>query len=50
MNGRRLTEQADGRGKGRTDRKKLKRRLERRAAKREPEVPPGYGKYRGYQL
>lgn len=27
-----------------------KRRLERHRAKRDPEVQPGYGKYRGYEL
>lgn len=27
-----------------------KRRLERHRAKRNPEVQPGYGKYRGYEL
>lgn len=43
-------EQADGRGKGRTFRKKLKARVERRRAKRNPESQPLYGKYRGYQL
>ncbi len=27
-----------------------KRRLERHRARRNPEVQPGYGKYRGYEL
>lgn len=43
-------EQADGRGKGRTDRKKVKRRRERRRAKRDPEAPDQYRRYVGYQL
>jgi hypothetical protein len=43
-------EQADGRGKGRTDRKKIKLRRERRKAKRDPEVPAGYKRFLGYQL
>lgn len=43
-------ESADGRGKGHTFRKKLKARVERRRAKRDPESQPQYGKYRGYQL
>jgi hypothetical protein len=43
-------EQADGSGKGRTERKKLKARTERRRAKKDPESQPGYGKYKGYQL
>lgn len=44
------SEQADGHGKGRTYLKKLKVRVERRRAKRDPEIQPRYGKYRGYQL
>jgi hypothetical protein len=30
--------------------KKWKVRKERRKAKRDPETPPGYGKYKGYEL
>ena len=29
--------------------KKIKRRIERRRAKKDPECTPGYGKYRGYE-
>ena len=43
-------EQADGHGKGRTERKKVKRRRERRRAKRDPEAPAGYKRFVGYQL
>jgi hypothetical protein len=47
------TEQADGKGK-RSDSyhqfiKRKKRRLERRKANRDPETPPTYGKYSGYE-
>jgi hypothetical protein len=42
-------EQADGDGKGKTYLKKVKARSERRRAKRNPEIQPGYGKYSGYQ-
>jgi hypothetical protein len=45
----RKTEQADGSGKGHTQRKKWKCRTERRRAKKDPESQPGYGKYKGYQ-
>lgn len=44
-------EQADGSGGSASHRdlKKRKRRLERHRAKQDPEVPPGYGKYSGYE-
>ena len=47
-------EQADGRGSKRkgsfhTHLKKQKRRVERRKAKTNPECPPAYGKYSGYE-
>lgn len=46
-------EQADDRPKRPSKRHKaLKRRknvIERRKAKRNPEAPPAYGKYRGYE-
>lgn len=44
-------EQADGSGKSGYHKflKKHKRRIERRRAKRDPECPPGYGKYSGYE-
>jgi hypothetical protein len=42
--------QADGEGKGKTYLKKVKARVERRRAKKDPECRPGYGKYSGYQL
>lgn len=52
MSGR-FCEQADGRNKGPRSYhaylKKNKRRMERRKAKINPEVQPGYGKYRGYE-
>jgi len=43
-------EQADGEGKGKTWLKKMKARTERRRAKHNPECPPGYGRYAGYQM
>lgn len=47
----RLCEQADGpSGKWHSYLKKLKRRTERRRAKRNPECIPAYKKYRGYEL
>lgn len=44
-------EQADGKGgsKRHTRTKKQKNRDERRLAKQDPEVQPGYGKYRGWE-
>jgi len=46
-----FTEQADGESGTAYHRflKKHKRRLERRRAKIDPEAPPRYGKYRGYE-
>ena len=52
MSRKRLVEQADGYS-GRKYHKFLKvrkRRVERRRAKGNPECPPQYGKYRGYEL
>lgn len=46
----RLGVQADGpSGKRKSDLKKLKVRRERHIAKRNPDTPPAYGKYRGYE-
>jgi len=46
-------EQADGESKRSGDYhqhlKKRKARLERRRAKQDPEAPPGYGRYRGWE-
>jgi hypothetical protein len=45
-------EQADGESKGHGYHgflKKRKRRIERRKAKKNPEEPPTYGKYNGYE-
>lgn len=44
-------EKADGSGgsKRHTEIKKRKNRLERKAAKQDPECQPGYGKYRGWE-
>lgn len=43
---------ADGSSKWESNRyaKKQKAKLERRKAKKDPEVTPGYGKYKGYVL
>lgn len=46
-----MVEQADGTGWNMRCRKffkRLKRRMERRKAKRNPETPPTYTKYSGY--
>ena len=45
-------EQADGYsgGKWHAFLKRMKRRYERRKAKRNPECPASYGKYNGYEL
>ena len=46
-----LVVQADGKGWGMRCRKfikKLKARLERRRAKKDPDCPPGYGRFNGY--
>jgi hypothetical protein len=51
----RKVEQADKRSKDGRDSKahvslkKQKARIERRRAKKDPETPPAYGKYDGYQ-
>ncbi len=44
-------EQADGRSDTNYHKflKQQKVRVERRRAKRNPECPPGYGRYRGYE-
>jgi len=41
-------EKADAWGKANTYAKKQKNKLERRKAKRNPEEPPTYGKYKGW--
>jgi len=43
-------EQADGSGSRKKTLKKRKARVERRKAKVNPEIEPGYKKFRGYQL